>query len=90
MLTSDFCIFYSPGQVAQLLGAFSDTPNVGGFIPSQGTYLVGVCVGGNQSMFLSQVDVSLSLTLSHFLFPLSKINKCILEWVLKSILCMTI
>ena len=39
-----------------------------------GSIPVGACTGGNQSMFLSHIDVSLSLSLF-----LSKINKHILR-----------
>ena len=50
--------------VAQLIGALSCTLKVGGLIPSGHipSLWVGVCMGGNQSMFLSHIDVSLSLS----------------------------
>ena len=62
----------SPG-LAGWLHWFEHSPihqKVVGSIPDQGIYLdygfdpVGVHTGGNQSMFLSHIDVSLSLSLS--------------------------
>ena len=51
-----FYVLSRPGQVVQLVGVSSCTPKVCGFGP------VGAHTGGNQSMFLSQIDVSLFLS----------------------------
>ena len=59
-----------------------------GLIPSLGTYLgcgfgpQSGCMRGNQSMFLSHINLSVSLSLSS---PLSQINKHVLGWGLKKI-----
>ena len=48
--------------MVQLVGALSHTPEVAGSIPSQGIYVVcgfGAHTGGDLSMFLSHIDVSL-------------------------------
>ena len=58
--------------VAQLIGHFPTSQKVACWNPSQRTCMVGVHEEGNQSMFLSQIDVSLSFSLPS---PLSKSNK---------------
>ena len=62
---SQFC----PGWVVQLVGAWSLTPQGCGFHPG--------CKGGNQLMFLSHTEASLSLPLPS---SLSKISKHIFGW----------
>ena len=70
-------------SVAQLVGAPSHTLEVVGWIPGQEKYLgCGSGPGwtrlrGNQSMFLSHINVSLPLSFSH---PLSlKISEYVVE-----------
>ena len=57
---SQFC----PGWVVQLVGAWSLTPQGCGFHPG--------CKGGNQLMFLSHTEASLSLPLPSSLSKISK------------------
>ena len=68
------------GRVAQMLEALSSTPKVAGLDPRSGhiprfqvASPVRECTGSNQLMFLSQNNVSLSLSFSLSLFlPLSR------------------
>ena len=72
----------SPGQVAQLVGAPSHTPKVGGLIPGQATYLGCDLITGQCAYRRQPVDVSLTLmflslfvSLSLSLSPLSSLSK---------------
>ena len=79
--------------MAQLAGESSYTPKDCGFDPWSGHIArlqaespVKVHTRGNQSMFISNIDVNVPLSLH---FSLSKINKHILGWGFKNIFLMT-
>ena len=68
--------------MAQLVGGSSHNTKIAGLVPSQGTCLgcrldsqspVGVPAAGSQSVFLSHIDLSLSLSFPHP--PLPNENK---------------